>query len=198
MKNCSCSLLLCVLLSGFAAGCASKTAYVDPKGSRLITTVDEINIQDFTQAAEDAIQSLLVSGALDKVPNPPAVLVISRIVNNTSQHVDTDLLIKKIRVALNQSGKALTRTTFAVGGEAEDPVAQGLQQERESLENKKVTQAPADFSLSGKIIEDRTRAGNTRQSAFVFQLSLTDSRGLAVWEGEKQIVKQGKRPSVGF
>jgi len=137
MKIFSLPVLLSVLISGLAAGCASKTAYVDPKGSRLITTVDEINIQDFTQAAEDAIQSLLVSGALDRVPNPPAVLVISRIVNNTSQHVDTDMLTKKIRVALNQSGKALTRTTFAVGGQAEDPSRKAFNKNANSSKTRK-------------------------------------------------------------
>jgi hypothetical protein len=38
-----------------------------------------------------------------------------------------------------------------------------------------------------------------RQSTDSFQLSLTDARtGPAVWEGEKEIGKQGTRPSVGF
>ena len=43
------------------------------------------------------------------------------------------------------------------------------------------------------------KAGNTSQSTYSFQLSLTDPKtGLAVWEGEKEITKQGTRSSVGF
>jgi PBP1b-binding outer membrane lipoprotein LpoB len=84
-----------------------------------------------------------------------------------------------------------------LGGQAEDPLARGIQEEQQFLEDKKVTKTP-DFSLSGKIIETRAKAGNVRQSTFSFQLSLTDKRGLALWEGEEEITKQGKRPSVGF
>ena len=66
-------------------------------------------------------------------PTPPAVLAISRIVNNTGQQIDTDLLTKKIRVALLNSGKAQTTTTMGLGGTAEDPMAKGLQQENEFM-----------------------------------------------------------------
>jgi hypothetical protein len=117
--------------------------------------------------------------------------------NQTGQQFDTDLLTKKIRVKLNTSGKALTTTTVGLDGVAEDPLAKQLQGERELLEKKRDSVTP-NFTLSGKIIETRARAGDVRQSTFSFQLSLTDKRGLAVWEGEEEITKQGKRPSVGF
>jgi hypothetical protein len=147
-------------------------------------------------AAEDAVNSLLASGVIDRVPEKPAILVVSRVVNSTSQQVDTDMLTKKIRVALNQSGKALTQTTRGPGGVVEDELAREIQLEREALDGLR-TRVP-DFSLSGKIIETMSRAGSYRQAAYTFQLSLTDNRGLAVWEGEKAVVKQGRRPSVGF
>jgi PBP1b-binding outer membrane lipoprotein LpoB len=87
---------------------------------------------------------------------------------------------------------------MGLGGTAEDPMAKGLQQENEFMNDQKVTRKP-DFTLSGKIIETTARAGSTRQSTYSFQLSLTDARtGLAVWEGEKEITKQGKHPAVGF
>jgi PBP1b-binding outer membrane lipoprotein LpoB len=77
-------------------------------------------------------------------------------------------------------------------------MAKGLQQENEFMNDQKTTRKP-DFTLSGKIIETLARSGSTRQSTYSFQLSLTDSKtGLAVWEGEKEITKQGTRPSVGF
>ncbi len=193
-----------ILLSVLAAslpfvlgGCAS-AHYVQTGGRESVVTVGEINIQDYIQAANAATSDLLASGALDKVPNPPAVLAISRIVNNTGQQIDTDLLTKKIRVALLNSGKAQTTTTMGLGGTAEDPMAKGLQQEAQFKADQQTTRTP-DFTLSGKIIETTARSGNTRQSTFSFQLSLTDAKnGLAVWEGEKEITKQGTRPAVGF
>jgi hypothetical protein len=179
-------------------GCATNAHYVETGGRENVVSVNQINIQDYIQAANAAVNDLLASGALDRVATPPAVLAISRIVNNTGQQIDTDLLVKKIRVAVLNSGKAQTTTTLGLGGTAEDPMAKGLQQENEFMNDQKTTRKP-DFTLSGKIIETTARAGSTRQSTYSFQLSLTDAKtGLAVWEGEKEITKQGTRPSVGF
>jgi penicillin-binding protein activator len=193
-----------VLLSLLAAlpfvigGCSTNAHYVQTGGRESVVSLGEINIQDYIQAANASVNKLLASGVLDKVPNPPAVLAISFIVNNTGQQIDTDLLTKKIRVAVLNSGKALTTTTIGPGGTAEDPMAKGLQQEAEAGVNQKTGRAP-DFTLSGKIIETTARAGKTRQSTYSFQLSLTDIKtGLAVWEGEEEITKQGTRSSVGF
>ena len=190
-----CLLLLPPLL--LFGGCATHTRYVETTGPRTIVTTD-INIQDFSYAAEDMIKSLLASGSLDKTQIQPAMLAISRIVNNTTQQIDTDLLIKKIRVALNQSGKTLTTTTMGIGGIAEDPMAQGIQQEKEFYTDKKEPQRMPDFTLSGKIIEKRDRQDDVRQVTYAFQLSLTDSNGLAVWEDEKEISKQSKRGVIGW
>jgi len=132
-----------------------------------------ISTEDFAAKADEMIQSLVESAVLDKAPKKPAVLVVGRIVNNTSRQYDTDLLAKKIRVALNKSGKAVTDTT---GGALSDP----------------------DFTLSGKIIESAERYGNLRRVVHTFQLSLANPQGLAVWEDEKRIAKEGEKPAIGF
>lgn len=181
----------------FLDGCTTHTRYIEPGGPRTIVT-SEINIQDFSYAAEDMVKSLLISGSLDKTPQQPAVLAISKIINNTTQQIDTDMLTKKIRVALSQSGKVLTTTTIGIGGIVEDPLAQGIQQENEFYADKNKPQRLPDYSLSGKIIEKRDRQDNVRQVTYTFQLSLTDGNGLAVWEEEKQITKQGKQCVIGW
>lgn len=183
------------------SGCATRTTYVDANSSRLITTTEGINIQDFSQAADTMTQSLIDNlinpgGLESSVPGKPALLAISRIQNNTGQQLDTDLLTKKIRVALLRTGKVQTSTTIAYGG-PEDPLAAEQQKAQEFFQDEKHTRLP-DYTLSGKIIEDRTRAGNVRQTAYIFQLSLSSRAGIAVWEDERTIVKQGSRPSVGF
>lgn len=185
-----------------AAGCAStKTTYVEPGGSRVITNVDRINIQDFAQAA-DQMTASLIDNVINQnrlqsaSPGQPPLLAISRIQNNTGSQLDTDLLIKKMRVVLLNTGRIQTTTTMNLGS-PEDPLAADQQRRKEFFEDAKHARVP-DYSLSGKIIEDRTRAGRVRQTAYVFQLSLSSTSGIAVWEDEKTIVKQGKKPSVGF
>jgi hypothetical protein len=189
--------ILAAALPFVVGGCAS-AHYIQTGGRESVVTVGSINIQDYIQAANSATSDLLASGVLDKVSNPPAVIAISRIVNNTGEQIDTDLLTKKIRVALLNSGKAQTTTTMGLGGTSEDPMAKGLQQEAEFKADQQTTRTP-DFTLSGKIIQLTAKAGSTSQSTFSFQLSLTDAKsGLAVWEGEKEITKQGTQSAVGF
>jgi len=184
------------------AGCATNATYVDSGGPRTVASVGRINIQDY-QAAADAmvnslIQSVINQGKLQaSSANGQAILGISRIINNTSEHIDTDLLTKKIRVALNKTGRVVTTTTYGLGGKGEDPLAQQILRDREKAEGKPLTLLP-DYSLSGKILEVNDRAGRTYQSSHVFQLTLTSRDGLAVWEDEKTITKQGRRRAVGY
>ncbi len=177
-------------LTAIFAGCATNAHYVQTGDKEQVVSLGQINIQDYANAASDAVKDLLASGALDKVPNPPALLEISRIINNTSQQIDMDLLTKKISIALLQSGKAVTKIV--------DPMAANYHKEIQPDGTTKTTRLP-DFTLSGKIIETVDRAGDTRRTTYSFQLSLNDPRQeVQVWEGEKEIGKQGTRSSVGF
>ena len=83
---------------------SNEAKYVDSKGKDTVVSLDQINIQDWNQAAEQMVASLITSGVLERAPTQPSIMAISRIVNNTQTQIDTDSLTKKIRVALNQSG----------------------------------------------------------------------------------------------
>lgn len=195
------NLILCSTALALFTGCATKTGYVDSGSSNLIVTTSGINIQDFGQAADamttSLIDNLINPGLLKSgVAGEPALLAISRIQNNTGQQLDTDMLVKKMRVALSRTGKVVTSTTIAYGG-AEDPLAADQQAAQEFFNDESQPRMP-DYTLSGKIIEDRVSAGRTKQTSYVFQLSLSGTSGFAVWEEERTIVKQGKRATVGF
>lgn len=185
----------------FIVGCAGKTRYVDPQRGSLVASLGKINIQDFANAAQALTQSLIeqviAQGRLQRSdPNKPAMLAISRIVNNTAQHVDTDLLIKKMRVELNRTGEILTTTTLAYGG-VEDPLAEQTQQYREFIGESQRIPLP-DYTLTAKIIGDYARENRTRQMSYIFQMSLTNKDGLAIWEDEVVIVKTRRNSAVSW
>jgi uncharacterized protein (TIGR02722 family) len=180
--------------------CGPQATYKDSRGNDLVVSLDQPNIQDFNQAADNLVQSMMVSGVLERAPRQPAVMGISRVVNDTSTAFDTDQLVKKIRVALLQTGKIEVTTTIGLGGKAEDPMAKGVQDMKdfESGQSNKMPDLP-DYTLTSKILENRASAGDTRQVSYIFQMSLTDTRsGRAVWEGEETITKQGRKNAVGF
>ena len=195
--------LTTALLPALALGCAS-AKYIDEGGDVSIVNVGQINTQDWIHAADQLTQSLLLSGGIQSVAGKPKILMIGRIKNNTSTHIDTDSLMKKIRVALNKSGRALPTTAVGLDG-PEDASSKAVRELRsddefnqETIPDKGNLVSP-DYSLSGKIIQNTARAGRIKLSEFAFQLSLTDLKtGLAIWEEEKLIVKQGARAAVGW
>lgn len=197
-------ILTATLLAGaalFATGCASNqnARYVDSQGPQTIVSLNQINIQDWNNAADKLVASLLASNVLDRAPNLPAVMAVSRIRNNTQQQVDTDSLTKKIRIALNQTGKVVTTTTLGPDGKVEDAMAADVGAMNAFMSGEKQKTTLPYYTLSGKLLEDRASAGSTRQVTYTFQLSLTTVKdGLAVWEGEELITKQGQRASVGW
>ncbi|MCH2593117.1 MAG: penicillin-binding protein activator LpoB [Pedosphaera sp.] len=201
-------LITAATLPALMLGCAT-ARYIDHDGRDSIVNVGQINTQDWIRAADELTQSLLLSGTINSVAGKPKVMMIGRIKNNTNQHIDTDSLMKKIRVALNKGGRALTTTAVGLDG-PEDESSKAVRELRADDEFNQATipgkgnLISPDYSLSGKIIQNNARAKRgllptIKQSEFAFQLSMTDLKtGLAVWEEEKLIVKQGSRAAVSW
>lgn len=197
-------LILTLFISVLAASCTTVTENINPDRDKEIA-VRGLNYKDFQKAANEAIDSILRSGAFNSSTGKRLVLVISDIKNDTMQNIDTSQLVKKIRVALLQSGKVFVTTAIGAKG-AEDKMSMRLRKLRNHQEfNQKTVVAKnqlssADLSLSGKIIQKNIRIDRNReQSEYYFQLTLTDVvRGLAVWEGETFIGKRGSGDSVSW
>ena len=181
----------------FLAGCATvETRTVDSKGPEALNT-SSINSQDWANAADQLVQSLLSSGALDKAPSQPAILAVDRVINNTTLSIDTDLLIKKIRVALTQTGKVAVTNTMGLGERA--VVASEAAEMDEMTSGVKAKIAAPNYTLYAKLIQQTDRANGKTQNTYTFQMSLTDVKsGLTVWEEEKQIAKITSKPAVGW
>jgi PBP1b-binding outer membrane lipoprotein LpoB len=78
-------------------------------------------------------------------------------------------------------------------------MAQELAQMQTFMSGEKQQTRLPYYTLSGLLLEDRAKSGNTNQVTYTFQMSLTTtSDGIAVWESEKQITKIGKKSTVGW
>jgi uncharacterized protein (TIGR02722 family) len=179
-------------------GCTTtqETRTVDAKGPESLNT-SSINPQDWANAADQLVASLITSGALERAPKQPAVLAVDRVINNTQLMVDTDLLIKKIRVALTQTGKVAITNTLGLGERA--VVASEAAELEEMQSGKKQKTIVPDYTLYAKLIQQTDRANRVTQNTYAFQMSLVQVKtGLTVWEEERQIAKQSKRPGVGW
>jgi uncharacterized protein (TIGR02722 family) len=191
-------------LSGCGDGIGMQTTMIDPRADRSAIGTG-LDMRDFETAATDAVQSMLSSPTLTKQSGGRYVLAISRITNDTMQRIDTDLLVKRIRVELLNSGKVVVTTAVGLSG-PEDPMAMKTRQLRGSQEFRATTIARTgqmvapDLSLSGKIIQHNSRLGDGSQRIdYSFQLALTDiNNGLAMWEDEKPISKLASARTVAW
>ncbi|MDG5499716.1 penicillin-binding protein activator LpoB [Marinobacter sp. BGYM27] len=195
--------VIAVLCSTLLAACATPTRYVDPAADDGPVTMT-MDYRDFERAADAAVQDLLTSGAVDNPSGERYIMVVSRITNDTMQRIDTDQLVKKIRVALLRSGKVITTTAVGLNG-AEDAMNEKARELRNSDEfdqsgvQKKGTLKAPDLSLSGKIIQRNHKVEDEQQVEYYFQLSMTDlTSGLAVWENETPIIKRGSNDAVSW
>lgn len=201
-------LIFCAAVSTMAAialaGCGSNPTRIDPKSNQGMVTTDDINFKDWQIAAEKSVNSLLQSGTLKREDGRKNVLMISTVKNSTSQHINTRILTDKIRQAVLRSGMALTTTAVGGSGAEDNATRQVRKLQDDDMFNQQTVQkdgtaiAP-DMSLAGEIVQQKTSQGRTSESYFFFHLTLTDLKtGLAVWEDNVEIAKQGTRPLMGW
>jgi uncharacterized protein (TIGR02722 family) len=198
-------LLFVIAVSIALSACASTTPVKVDIENDTAPTVMGLDYRDFSEAADKMVESMLISGALDHPDDSRYVLAISRITNDTMQRIDTDQLVKKIRVSLLKSKKVVVTTAISANG-AEDEMsyqARELRNNDEFAQSRvagKGTMIAPDFSLSGKIIQrNSSMQRSTTQVDYYFQLSLTDiTSGLAYWEEEVPIIKRGSSKTVSW
>lgn len=201
------SATLTVALTMLLTGCVTTggVEMVDTRADRGEAVVG-LDYRDFEGAASAAVQGMLSGGALNNPRGGRYVVMVSRITNDTMQRIDTDQLVRKIRIEMLNSGRAVVTT--AVGGSGPDDSAS--YQVREELRNSRefdqrgvqrtgTLQAP-DLSLSGKILQRNLKmSGGRQQIEYYFMLTLTDlASGLAIWENEYPIVKRASDRSVAW
>ncbi len=200
MKTVLASLVVGLLVF---TGCATKPHLVGVESTEDMPTTMSIDRRDFEKAANEAIKDLLASGVLGKIDGNRYVIAMGRMLNDTTQRIDTDMLMKQIRIALLKSGKAVITTAVAAGG-PEDEMIKEVRRLRaddefkQSTIAKKGTILAPDMSLAGKIMQRTVKAGSRDQLVeYYFHLTLTDlENGLAIWEGESIVGKVGSNASV--
>lgn len=201
MKNIPSAPVILLALAGLVSltGCTTPVEMVDTYHDTG-PAVAGLDYRDFTSAAGKMVSGMIASGAIDNPKGGRYVLAINRVANRTMQDIDTDQLVKKIRVDLLKSGKVIV-TTAVSGAGAEDTMTRNVRElanddlfDKNTVAKKGTVIAP-DLSLTGKIIERKIKIDRSRQQIeYVFQLSLTQlSTGLAVWEDEAVIVKRADR-----
>ncbi len=190
--------LVCIL----AAGCAQETTMIDTRNDEG-KAVMALDYRDFDLAASKMVQSMLGSGALKKQEGGRYVVATGRIINDTTQRIDTDQLMVKIETEILNSGQAVMTSAIGSGS---DELLHETRELRDSEEfdqdtvAKRQTLIAPELTISGKIFQRNIRYDrNTQQIEYYFQLKLSDVKsGLRFWQDETLIGKRGSSRSVSW
>lgn len=139
--------VLCAGMLAILAACG-ETRVVDIENQKDVArmqNVMELEYRDWTDTAEKMTDSMLKSGAFEKIKNP--VIAMGPMINDTMQRFDTDILTKKIRTTLVNSGRAQVTTGFQNKKTTETgyfPVSAEIESSQSGLLGSSKTHAKAD------------------------------------------------------
>lgn len=199
MKTLSFLAFVMSVLIAFA-GCGPR-AFVegdydeDVEAANLLT--DKWSESDMQRAVQDLVASATNHYSIKSAKKPP-VVVVTRLQNKTSEHIDTQNITDMIRVELQRSG----RFQFLDKSARED-IADEIDYQQEnagrSTRKRGGKQVGADFVMNGRLDSIVQQAGKKKTVYYKLTLNLTDLQTtIIVWSDYKQIRKRFSKRRVGL
>jgi uncharacterized protein (TIGR02722 family) len=198
MKNKTVMLLSLLAATFSLSGCATTVQYGDAGSAKPLST--DFGSSDLQQVSEAMVDSLLTfPPILELTSRRRPVIVVDRVKNKTTQHIDTESITDSIRARLTRSGKFrfLDRTTDGAAIEE-------IKTQRESGFVDKTTavevgkQIGAEFLLTANLSEIRQKADSTTDVFYKFTMNLKNLKtGILEWSDEKEIRKVRERRLFG-
>ena len=153
---------------------------------------------DMQKAVHDLVGNLVGHRAISAAPRPP-IIMVTKLENKTSEHIDTQSVMDMVRVELTNSG----RVAF-VDKEARDDVSAELEYQNSGMvdaasQKKKGGQIGADYIINGRLDSIVQEVGKDKTVYYKVTLNLTNLRtNLIEWTNQKQIRKSFKKRRIGL
>ncbi len=190
--------LLCSLGLG---GCSSrefvKGKYDDNIDNPNLLT-DKWSESDMQAAVKDLVASAVAHPVISTAKRPPIVMV-TRLQNKTSEHIDTQSITDMFTVELTNSGKVAFVDKAAREDMAEEYDYQDSGMVNRETKKEKGGQVGADFIMNGRLDSIVQEAGKDKTVYYKLTMNLTNLKtGLIQWTGQKQLRKEFKKKRVGI
>ena len=126
------------------------------------------------------------------------VVMVTKLQNKTSEHIDTESIMDMMRVELTRNGQVQFVDKQARGDVSEEyEYQEGMV--TEDTKSKKGSQIGADYILNGRLDSIVQQAGSQKTVYYKLTLNLTDlKKNIIVWTDHKQIRKLYKKQHVGL
>jgi penicillin-binding protein activator len=194
------SLTALVMLSMLLISCGPKAFvkgdYQDPQKENLLN--DQWSETDMQNVVKDLVASLLASPEVIKHSTKPAVIV-TKLQNKTSEHIDTQSIMDYAKVELMKSGKMAF-----IDKEAREDISDEYNYQNSGMVSDGTKKGPgaqigADYVLNGRLDSIVQEVGKEKTVFYKVTLNLTDLKtSMIVWTDHKQMRKYFKKKSVGL
>jgi len=159
---------------------------------------DKWSESDMQKAVADLVASATAHPAIAAAKRPPIVMV-TKLQNKTSEHIDTQSVTDMFTVELMKTGKV----TF-VDKAAREDIAEEYDYQDSGMVNRETKkgkggQVGADFIMNGRLDSIVQEAGKDKTIYYKMTMNLTNLKtGLIQWTDNKQIRKEFKKKRVGM
>ena len=198
------SLLLSACLAASLTGCYGPRAYTrgtyeDPNTIEMLS--DRFNENDLQLIAKKMANSLAESPRFQQPRQDGSlpIVLVGKLKNSTSEHIDMRSLGDKIQTALAQTGR------FAlVDQAARQDIAEEYEYQQSGYVDPNAAKAPGqqvsvDFLMTGDLASIIQEVGNDKLVYYKMTAKLSNVRtGLIEWTDEKQIRKKFEKQGVSW
>jgi len=159
---------------------------------------DKWSESDMQNAVRDLSNSLTSHYSIAGAKRPP-VVIITKLQNKTSEHIDTQSVMDMVRVELSQGG----RGQF-VDKAARESIKEEYEYQNSGMVSRKTRKGPggqigADFIISGRLDSIVQQAGKDKTVYYKLTLNMTNLKtGIIIWSDYKQIRKKFRKRRISF
>lgn len=174
----------------------TRGTYGDPNAIEMLS--DNFNENDLQLIAKKLVDSLKTSPSFAQIQGRP-VIVIGKIKNSTSEHIDLRSLSDKLLVQLTQTGKFSFQDKGAREEIAEEYEYQGSGYVKSEEAKGPGQQASADYLMTGEISSIIQEVGRDKLVYYKMTLKLSNLRsGIIEWTDEKELRKKFAKQPVAW
>jgi hypothetical protein len=191
--------LLGVGAVGLGLGCSGPvTSYGNAQATETVNA--DFGSTDLQMIADKMVASLVASNQLQPdpaEPNKPPLISVTRLRNDTSEHIDTKSITDKIRTSLIKSGKVRFSALDMQGDLANQYKLQGTMADT-ATQKSAGKQTGSKYILGGNISSIVKVNGRTKDVYYKITLQATDiESAVIVWADEVEIRKDQVRRLFG-
>jgi uncharacterized protein (TIGR02722 family) len=192
---------LFVLLVATSAACSGPRAftrgqYEDPNVIEMLS--DQFNENDLQLIAKKIVDSLAGSPAFSQIPGRP-IIVVGKMKNSTSEHIDMRSLSDKVEVQLQKTNQFVFMDKGARQEIAEEYEYQGSGYVKPDKAKRPGEQASADYLMTGEISSIVQEVGADKLVYYKMTAKLHNLRsGIIEWADEKELRKKFEKKGISW